>query len=396
VLLGTNASGKSNIRDAFRFLHGLSRGYKLVEVFAGKHEGGDQIWSGIRGGPFEFIRQGEQDGYVLILRDKFRYAIILKGVRGKPPRVQTEVLNALDIELYSTGQKYGKRSTYTTANFVRVNLKAGGDYRKSQTEDLLTDEAILTQIPAFYRNRTDENMKMIQEGVSAVTDAFAQMRFLDLFPNAMREPSYPGQNTLGDRGENLSSVLQYIIEEKGKGSDLVEWLLALTPMDVADIAFEKDGRGRISLVLVEKNKRKTSVQSASDGTLRFLAYLALAFSIASPTMCFVEEIDNGIHPSRLSLLVELLETQSKHGNLQIIATSHSPMLLNLLSEETLSNALLVYRAENSQYSNVKPLKDLPGFREIAEKRRPGALMESGWFENTVEALEFDVKESGAA
>ena len=27
VIVGANASGKSNIRDAFRFLHGIGRGY---------------------------------------------------------------------------------------------------------------------------------------------------------------------------------------------------------------------------------------------------------------------------------------------------------------------------------------------------------------------------------
>ena len=32
ILVGTNASGKSNIRDAFRFLHGISRGYTLAEI----------------------------------------------------------------------------------------------------------------------------------------------------------------------------------------------------------------------------------------------------------------------------------------------------------------------------------------------------------------------------
>ncbi len=30
LLVGTNASGKSNLRDAFRFLHGISRGYTLA------------------------------------------------------------------------------------------------------------------------------------------------------------------------------------------------------------------------------------------------------------------------------------------------------------------------------------------------------------------------------
>ena len=49
VLVGANASGKSNIRDAFRFLHGIGRGYTLADIIGGKHGGGGQIeWSGVR------------------------------------------------------------------------------------------------------------------------------------------------------------------------------------------------------------------------------------------------------------------------------------------------------------------------------------------------------------
>ena len=36
VIVGANASGKSNIRDAFRFLHGIGRGYTLAEILGGQ------------------------------------------------------------------------------------------------------------------------------------------------------------------------------------------------------------------------------------------------------------------------------------------------------------------------------------------------------------------------
>ena len=52
VIVGANASGKSNIRDAFRFLHGIGRGYTLAEILGGKYGPGGQIeWAGIRGAP---------------------------------------------------------------------------------------------------------------------------------------------------------------------------------------------------------------------------------------------------------------------------------------------------------------------------------------------------------
>ncbi len=59
VLVGTNASGKSNIRDAFRFLHGISRGYSIAEIIGEKYgEGGVLQWRGIRGGTKEITYCG--------------------------------------------------------------------------------------------------------------------------------------------------------------------------------------------------------------------------------------------------------------------------------------------------------------------------------------------------
>ena len=57
VIVGANASGKSNIRDAFRFLHGIGRNYSFAEIMGGKHgDGGYVEWTGIRGAPSEVIR----------------------------------------------------------------------------------------------------------------------------------------------------------------------------------------------------------------------------------------------------------------------------------------------------------------------------------------------------
>ena len=56
VIVGANASGKSNIRDAFRFLHGIGRGYSLAEIIGGKY-GAD--WKPIRGAANEIVRFGQ-------------------------------------------------------------------------------------------------------------------------------------------------------------------------------------------------------------------------------------------------------------------------------------------------------------------------------------------------
>ena len=56
VIVGANASGKSNIRD-FRFLHGIGRNYTFAEILGGKYgDGGYVEWTGIRGAPTEVAR----------------------------------------------------------------------------------------------------------------------------------------------------------------------------------------------------------------------------------------------------------------------------------------------------------------------------------------------------
>ena len=72
VIVGANASGKSNIRDAFRFLHGIGRGYTLAEILGGKYRAGRYVeWPGIRGAMYEIIRLGQQE-----------FSVALEGVIG--------------------------------------------------------------------------------------------------------------------------------------------------------------------------------------------------------------------------------------------------------------------------------------------------------------------------
>ena len=49
-----------------------------------------------------------------------------------------------------------------------------------------------------------------------------------------------------------------------------------------------------------------------------------------PSFFFLEELENGIHPTRLGLLLDLIENQVKNKGIQVVATTHSPQLLGHL------------------------------------------------------------------
>jgi predicted ATPase len=211
--------------------------------------------------------------------------------------------------------------------------------------------------------------------------ALASMRFFDWDPQAMRAPSQVGQDVLGDRGQNLSSVLKAICDEPGQKEALTEWLRVLTPMDVRDLEFPTDFAGRTLVHLVEPKGRRVSAHSASGGTLRFLALLAALMGPKAARFNVIEEIENGLHPTRLDLLVELLERQAAPDK-QVVVTTHSPQLLRLLSPETMQHASLVYRLKDEGEGRIRRILDLPEAAAILDEHDPAWLFESGWLETT--------------
>lgn len=155
-------------------------------------------------------------------------------------------------------------------------------------------------------------------------------------------------------------------------------------MDVVDLQFPVDVTGRVLLSLLERDGSTTSSFSASDGTLRFLGVLAALLGPRPPRFVFLEEIENGLHPARLRLLIDLLESTARAGRTQIVATTHSPQVLSLVAEETLRGAILTYRLEGERGTRVRRLWDLPDAPRILTTHSRGQLLASGWFEDVVE------------
>ena len=108
---------------------------------------------------------------------------------------------------------------------------------------------------------------------------------------------------------------------------------------------------------------------------------------------FFEELENGIHPTRLSLLLQLIEQQVKRETVQVVATTHSPLLLQLLSEESLHSASLVYRLPGHAETRIERILDLPGAEEIIKQQSLGRLQASGWLEDIVSFLGGDEEEA---
>jgi predicted ATPase len=82
---------------------------------------------------------------------------------------------------------------------------------------------------------------------------------------------------------------------------------------------------------IRGNTQLVPAAHASDGAMLILAYMAVLFSPQQPRLLLIEEPENGIHPKRLVNVLGLLkELVKEQAHTQVVMTTHSPYLVDLL------------------------------------------------------------------
>ena len=401
VIVGANASGKSNLRDAFRFLHGIGRGYTLGEIIGGKYgAGGQQEWAPIRGAAGEIIRFGQHAFLLQVKAPGIDYSIRVTKSTSKEHggvfRVVAEQLKSSSWTPTYASHPGAGDPVHDQDDDTHLLLRMGKTGSQRKYGDRIAvrpDQPALTQIREHRRV-----VKAHKEHAQRVIDLLAGMRFLDLEPNRMREAAFPGQTRLGDGGENLPTVLRAICDDPQRKEALAEWTRELTPMDVRDLEFPIDPTtGRVQLVFREASDRRVSAYAASDGTLRFIAMLAGLIGTDADRLYVFEEIDNGIHPSRMRLLLDLIEGQTAKGRIQVVTTTHSPDLLSIVGDKTFENTSVVCRREQTDDAVIRRVNALPKAGQIRRTQGLGRLHASGWMEDAIAFSDADpAGEAGGA
>ena len=389
VIVGANASGKSNLRDAFRFLHGVGRGYTLADIFGGKYGAGGQAeWQPLRGAPNEIVRFDQPSFELNVTMEldeqKVSYRITVGPDHEKSGlfTVKHESLSFGYYEpVYTSHPAFGD-PVREQGDDNHLLLRMGRSPKQKKIGHRIPvrpDQPALTQIGEHRRV-----IRSQKDRAERVTRTFSNMRFLDLSPEHMRQPAFPGQKILGDSGENLPTVLKEVCAEPERRLALTDWTRELTPMDVADFEFPADQTtGRVQLALRERNGRIVSSYAASDGTLRLLAMLAALLGPNPAGLYVFEEIDNGIHPARQRLLLDLIEGQTGKGSLQVVTTTHSPDLLELVGDGTFKHTSVVCRLPDTDDAVVRPLADLPKAGALRQSQGLGRLHRSNWMEDAI-------------
>jgi predicted ATPase len=108
----------------------------------------------------------------------------------------------------------------------------------------------------------------------------------------------------------------------------------------------------------------------SEGTLLILGMLASLYSPSRPNLVLLDDLDRGLHPKAqrdwIALLRGLMKEQQ---DLQIIATTHSPYMLDSVAPEEVR--MTVLRDDGS--TACAPLTDHPKFEKWKDEMTPGEM-----------------------
>ncbi len=122
----------------------------------------------------------------------------------------------------------------------------------------------------------------------------------------------------------------------------------------------------------------------AEGFALGVAILTALLSHDTRQCSIFEEIEHGIHPTRLYLLLELIQRQSAQNACQVIATTHSPQVLLIVRHTYLDAISLTYRLPEKHDTRIIRVVDLPDTRRLIESQDIGRLHETGRFEDAAD------------
>lgn len=207
----------------------------------------------------------------------------------------------------------------------------------------------------------------------------------------MRDYSFAGDNELREDGSNLSSVLAKLCKQEQMKQSLLDFIRSLPEQDITDISF------MVRLHESFGNKeQKIDAPLLSDGTLRVLSVGAVLLSAPEKSLVVIEEVDNGIHPSRADFLVKQIQNIVSRRGLQVLISSHNPALLDAVPDTALGDVLCCYRNPENGSSRIVRLADMKRFPELVAQGSLGQLMTSNRLEKFLKDTTSEEKRKQAA
>jgi len=382
AVVGPNASGKSNLFDAIRFLSLLSQ-FDIRSAMQDLRGLPEELFRQTSSGPYEemsfalevLLPKTGVDSFgtsYKILAQRLRYELdihIIRGADGAPRGVNVRREVCRPMAKKDDSASFLKRLNVTykgqASPFIRIS-ESGDAIEVRQDGALKRGKPVKLSLKDASRTALSTITTAEFPHLYALREMLSGIRFLELNPKAARSPNDRFEDrSLRPDGSNLSAVLARLQEESaddlrpdGVISDIAADLSSLIP-SVKRIRVVNDASQRQYAFDVEfYDSLRFSSRVISDGTLRLLALLTILNDpVRKGILCF-EEPENGVHEGRVPMLIEILrestaiESNGVEPTFQVLINTHSPKVMNSLKDSEIVAADIVYDVDPTSGQRV--------------------------------------------
>jgi predicted ATPase len=365
ILIGANASGKSNFVRIFEFLRDIAK------------EGLDKAIS--RDGKYTKNINADELSIEIAFdsgssEEKQKYAIFIKfdenglGIE----HIKEEITLGYTV-LEPNGQEtINEEKEFDSGTMIFSNNNG------------VLDAQIISSVHAEIPQDTLDNFKLYQNVIDTMKlkkeklllessfsdmlfgkheNPFSEVFIYDLDPQLSKKAiPIDWSHELAKNGENLVNVVLNILQYSEKKRMFLNLVTYLLPY-IEDIEVDKFTETHFYLRIKEKYSEKHYLPAPliSDGTINALGLIVALYFQESP-LIIIEEPDRGFHPSLISSVVEMMKDATKYSDKQIIVTTHNPEMVKHADPK---DVLLVSRDEKGFSKITRPnrKKDVRTFIE---------------------------------
>ena len=355
VIVGPNASGKSNLLDALGLLSRIVTSRTINDAFD-EHRGLPlEAFFVPPGGLKESLRR-ETLRFTLGVDVELSSEVVdhtEKSIRDFPDPSQHSTLQ-FNNRVQETNLRYEVTIEFHTSTgqltVVRerlVALQKGGNRIESRKQTFLDfdheNRMLLLRLEGqehlnYYdagRNHTLVSRPLYPPShphITAFREELSRWKFYYFDPSVMREESaLRSVDSVGPDGRDISGFYHTLKLQDYLQFEGISKALPIAIPNAESIETEITDEGLVKL-LYKDGGSKYSSRVISDGTLRVLGLLAIMSRFNKASTIGFEEPENGVHPRRLSIIARLLDNATLgEPRTQILVTTHSSRLPELLN-----------------------------------------------------------------
>lgn len=416
TLIGTNASGKTNVIEGITILSHIVKGANLSAYFNNYGRYNDTIRGGVIG-----CCRGKKKSFSLgcVLKDdkdmsEYYYDVKIEILDEEKILISNESLyesnkdekrtlifrtekkdkNSGDLNVEYNNEKKGKNPKLKINRSQSIISQINDYLSISENTILMMKDVLDDRFLKSYHEDINQLKLGIVNKIESVRNSISEIFIIDPSPHKIREYIRPEVSLLRKDGSNLSAVIdrlvlddnrlkikkrhketKYQVSEKelkrlSESSETLSELISilnefldLKLLQLSILRTPAPLRDIILCIEEENNEKNIKIPAAllSEGTLRITCIFTGLLTLPKGSYIVIDEFDNGIHHSKSYEYMKRMKVIAQRRGINLILSTHNSYLLNNYDKENIYGITIVYRDKdlnNSQLINLLDIKNI--------------------------------------